>query len=78
MKQKPMPMRLIDKNDYHTQKTIEIIGKKRYKKLLKNGIITVSYETQQFNRESQRRYIARLRDTIRILSSMIDLQGGCR
>mgnify|MGYP000050069423 CR=1 FL=1 len=44
----PSCMRLIDKKDIHTLKTIQIIGKEKYEELLKAGIVAISYNSLRF------------------------------
>ena len=72
---KSLPQRYIDKQDVHTQKTIEIIGRKKYKELLDNGIVMVSYDIKIQNQHAQREHIQRLENTIFVLSTLLSQSG---
>ena len=74
---KPLPQRYIDRQDVHTQKTIEIIGRKKYKKLLENGMMMVSYDIKRQNQRMQREHIQRLENAIFVLSTLLS-QSDCR
>jgi len=71
----PLPQRYINKRDLATQKTIEIIGKDKYKELLDNNIIIVDYEIMKYNQKANKERIERLKKTILFLSSLLNLQA---
>jgi len=69
----PAPARLLDRKDIATLNTIKIIGRKKYKKLLKAGIIAKGYDTDMHYRKRRTQRDTDLRTTIRVLSNMINL-----
>ena len=73
--QKQLAQRYINRQDAHTQKTIEIIGRKKYKKLLENGIAMVSYDIKKQNQRVHAEHIQRLENTIFVLSTLLSQLG---
>jgi len=73
---KPLPQRYIDRKDWHTLKTIEIIGRKKYEELLDAGIIAVSYEIKVDNNKRRSQHLKKLNNTIETLSTRV-CQSDC-
>lgn len=67
--------RFLNKKDVHTQKVIDIIGRKKYKKLLEEGIVFESYEIRILNQKEHANRVKKLKDAIVVLSSMISQRG---
>ena len=74
-KQLPLPQRYVDRQDRATLKTIEIIGRKKYKKLLDEGIIMVDYEIKKENDVRHKAHTVDLEATVRVLSKMTSPSG---
>ena len=71
----PLPQRYINRQDGATTKTIEIIGRKKYKKLLDNNIMMVDYLNKKENDLIHQNKIRELRNTIVTLSKLLNQLG---